>query len=316
MKQFKERIHFGVCDVDRAYNFYFKWLLGKLHELFVWKNLPDTIDEDFLNNQLFLCGRVCFTDKLKNTLMCYYGNPGGEPDAYYHSTLFTVANPIMGSSNIRIEDDKEGVMMYNSREDKDYQFLPPSSGLFGLVHQTATLLADNIVSINTAQINSRVQAAIIAGDQNLRNSAEVWVKELYAGKPWTVIDESLISSIKTSPIANTATPQAIQSLIELHQYIIADFYNSIGIKTNPVNKKERLITDEINSVDNYLAVSLEQMLKARKDGVDRVNKRFGTNISVDVCDELKPVLENAENPEEYQPAVKVADTGKETKTND
>ena len=133
LKHFKERMIYGVCDVDMIYRFYFKWLLGKLHELFVWENLPKTIDEDFLNNSLFLTGNVLFTDKLKNTLMCYQGNLGGEPDAYYHSTLYTVANPVMGSANVKIENDAEGVVMYNSREDKDYNFLHHSSGLFMLL---------------------------------------------------------------------------------------------------------------------------------------------------------------------------------------
>ena len=284
-----------ICDVNKAYRFYFKWLLGKLHELFKWENMPDTIDIDFLNNCLFLDGHVLFTDKLDKKLRCFYGEIGGEPNIYYMPTLYTVSNPVVGSANVNIDNDKEGVVMFNSREDKIYNFLPRGSGLFPLIHQTATLLADNIVSINTAQINSRVQACIIAGDEQLRNSAEVYVKDLYKGKPWTVVSQSMISSIKSNPISSAATPQAIQALVELHQYIIADFYNSIGIKTNPINKKERLITDEINSVDNYLAVTINQMLDSRKLGIEKVNKRFGTNIKVDVSDELKDVLENSKS---------------------
>ena len=284
-----------ICDVNRAYRFYFKWLLGKLHELFKWENVPDTIDIDFVNNSLFLSGHVLFTDKLQNTLRCYYGEIGGEPNVYYMPTIYTVSNPVAGAANIKIDNDEEGVVMFNSREDKVYNFIPQGCGLYPLIHQTATLLADNIVSINTAQINSRVQACIIAGDEQLRNSAEVYVKDLYRGKPWTVISENMIASIKSNPISSAATPQAIQALVELHQYIIADFYNSIGIKTNPINKKERLITDEINSVDNYLAVTINQMLESRKVGIKKVNERFGTNISVDVSDELKDVLENSKS---------------------
>ena len=53
MVVFKQRIQYGVCDVDMMYRFYFKYLLGKLHEIFKWNNLPDTIDETFLNNCLF-----------------------------------------------------------------------------------------------------------------------------------------------------------------------------------------------------------------------------------------------------------------------
>ena len=46
----KDKFRFGICDVEQAYQFYFNWLLGKLHEVFVWENLPDSIDEEFLKD--------------------------------------------------------------------------------------------------------------------------------------------------------------------------------------------------------------------------------------------------------------------------
>lgn len=296
MDKFKTRIKAGICDVDREYQFYFKWLLNKLNQIFKWNNLPETVDETFLNNMLFLNGNVCWTDKLKDQLTVYYGNPGGNPDRYYMPTLFTIANPIMGSSNIIIENDSEGIMMFNSKGDKFFTYMPSSGGLFELIHQTATLLADNVVSINTAQINGRVQAIVTAGDRILRNSAEVYLKQLYSGKPYTVLDENLLADIKVNPLSGSNNSNTIAQLIELHQYIIAQFFNSVGIKTNPVNKKERLITDEINSVDNYLAVSLNEMLNAREDAVNRINAKYGTNITVELSDELKPVVEDATEP--------------------
>lgn len=296
MDKFKTRIKAGICDVDREYQFYFKWLLNKLNQIFRWNNLPETVDETFLNNMLFLNGNVCWTDKLKDQLTVYYGNPGGNPDRYYMPTLFTIANPIMGSSNVIIENDAEGIMMFNSKGDKFFTYMPSTGGLFELIHQTATLLADNIVSINTAQINGRVQAIVTAGNNILRNSAEVYMKQLYAGKPYTVLDENLVADIKVNPLSGSNNSNTIAQLIELHQYIIAQFFNSVGIKTNPVNKKERLITDEINSVDNYLAVSLNEMLNAREDAVNRINAKYGTNITVELSDELKPVVEDATEP--------------------
>lgn len=296
MDKFKSRMKFGICDVDREYRFYFKWLLNKLNQIFKWNNLPETVDETFLNNMLFLNGNVCWTDKLKGQLTVYYGNPGGEPDRYYMPTLFTIANPVMGSASVRIENDAEGIMMFNSKGDKFFTYMPSTGGLFELIHQTATLLADNVVSINTAQINTRVQGIVTAGSDVLRRSAEVYMKQLYAGKPYTVIDENLAASIKVNPISSSASSNYISQLIELHQYIIAQFFNSVGIKTNPVNKKERLITDEINSVDNYLAVSLNEMLISRQESIERINKKYNTNISVELADELKPVVEEATQP--------------------
>lgn len=286
---------FGVCDVDKAYKFYFQWLLGKLHKIFKWNNMPETIDITYLNDQLFLNGFACFSSKLDNSLRVFTGGLGGEPDIYYKPTVFNVSNPVAGSADLKIDEDC--IMMFNTKNDAVYNYLPFTHGLYGLIHQTATLLADNIVSINTAQINTRVTAVVTATDPVTRDSAEIYLKRLYQGKPWTVASEDLMSEIKINPLSTSSSSAYIAQLIELHQYIIADFFNAVGIKTNPVNKKERLITGEIDSVDDYLAVNLTEMLDSRKTAVDKINAKYGTNITVELCEELKPVIENAVNPE-------------------
>ena len=120
------------------------------------------------------------------------------------------------------------------------------------------------------------------------------MKELYSGKPFKVLEDTMIDKIKVNPI--TANPAAnITELVELHQYIIANFYNNIGIKTNYQMKKERMITDEINSLNDFLAVSLDSMLSARCAAVEKINKMFGTNIKVKLKDYLELFVEDNEN---------------------
>lgn len=284
---------YGVCDVDAAYRFYFKYLLGKLDKLFEWKNLPETIDKKFLNLSLFLNGNVAWTKNLDNKLRIFTGNIGGDPDIYYSPTIFTVANPVAGSANLKI--DKDCIVMYNTSNDKYYNFLPKVSGLFQLIHQTATLLADNIVSINTAQINSRVHTIVTTESESVKNSAEVYLKRLYSGKPWTALTEDMLAAIHVNPVTSANSTNNIAQLISLHQYILADFYNAVGIKTNPVNKKERLITGEIDSVDDYLAINLEEMLESRQEAIEKINLKYKTDISVSLSKILKPVIESAEN---------------------
>jgi len=286
---------FGVCDVEEAYRFYFKYLLGKLDKIFKWENLPETVDEKYLNLGLFLNGNVAWSTKLDNKVRIYTGNIGGEPNIYYSPTIYTVANPIVGSANLKIDEDC--IVMYNTSNDKYYNFLPKVAGLFQLIHQTATLLADNIVSINTAQINSRVHTIVTTESEATRNSAEVYLKRLYSGKPWSALSEDMLASIHVNPVSSASSTNNIAQLIALHQYIMADFYNAVGIKTNPVNKKERLITGEIDSVDSYLAINLDEMLDSRKEAIEKINKKYNLNISVSLSDILKPVIESAENPD-------------------
>lgn len=288
----KDKFKYGVCDVEQNYNFYFNWLLGKLHEIFVWENLPQGVDETFMNQELFLNGYCCFFAQDGNIYGLNAGL-GGAPNEYYEPTEAIIANPVLGSKNLKIDD--ECVIMWNTKEDKDS--ICGTKGLYPLIHQTATLLADNIVSINCAQINTRVQALVVADSTPQKNSAELVMKELYSGKPYKVLEDTMIDKIKVNPI--TANPAAnISELVELHQYIIANFYNNIGIKTNYQMKKERMITDEINSLNDFLAVSLDAMLSSRQEAVEKINEMFGTNISVKLKDYLQVFIEDNESPEE------------------
>ena len=302
--QIDKRFNYGICDVAENYNFYFQYLLSKLHSMFVWHNLPETIDVDSLNNQLFLNGMTCFT-KFNDKLYCLEGNVGGKPNEYYYPTTFTIANPVLGSKQATIlGSNQDSVLMYNSRTDKQTMWILSGGGLFQLIKQTATLLADNIVSISTAQINSRIQAVFTAESQAQANTAEMIIKDLYAGKPYRTVPGDELEKFTVQGINNTAMPNIIAQLVELQQFIIGQFYQNIGIKFNSTNKKERLITDEINFQDDFLAVNLYTMLESRKEAVEKINELFGTDISVELSEILKPVIEDAvqetedETPEE------------------
>ena len=291
--QIDKRFNYGICDVAANYKFYFQYLLSKLHSMFVWHNLPETIDVDSLNNQLFLNGMTCFT-KFNDKLYCLEGNVGGKSNEYYYPTTFTISNPILGSKQATILGaNQDSVMMYNSRTDKQTMWLPSGGGLFQLIKQTATLLADNIVSISTAQINSRIQAVFTAESQAQANTAEMIIKDLYAGKPYRTVPGDELEKFTVQGINNTAMPNIIAQLVELQQFIIGQFYQNIGIKFNSTNKKERLITDEINFQDDFLAVNLYTMLESRKEAVEKINELFGTDISVELSEILQPVIENA-----------------------
>lgn len=279
-KWIKDRFKYNICDVQQNYNFYFKWLLSKLCQCFVLKNLPETINPIYLKSHLLLDGNICVTD-FNNELYACVGAPGGEPDEYYVPTLYTIANPILGSKQVKV--GKNGVVIYNTAIDQNQFF---EGGLFQLVKQTATLLADNIVSINCAQINTRVEAVFTADSEGQAVAGEAVLKKLYSGQPFQVLRSDIVEKMQVNPIATAATSNKIRELVELHNYIRANFFQSIGIKSNDVMKKERLITDEIEQQNDYLAISILDIITSWQAGFDKVNEMYGTDIQV----ELNPVL--------------------------
>jgi hypothetical protein len=136
--------------------------------MFIWQNLPETVDQRFLEFNLLLSGRVCWFEDSGN-IYCLNGSIGGEPDCYYQPSQFIIANPQLGSKTLRIRNLKgekdisklDGILMANS--DVDYESENMKGGLYSLIYQTAGLLADNISSLNVAQINSRA-TVLFTGD--------------------------------------------------------------------------------------------------------------------------------------------------------
>ena len=268
----------GVCDFKQNYDFYFKWLLSKTCACFYIKNLPKTMDEFFIKSTLIVDGDLGVTD-FNDKLYAVNGAPSGPPDEYYVPTQYTVANPVLGSKIFTRGVD--GVVIYNADIDR---YVP--GGLYELINQTATLLADNIVSISCNQINCRVQAMVTADSEAQAIAGEIALKKMYAGNPYQVLRSDLIDKINVNPINTSANAQNISELVELNNYIISNYFQSIGIRANDIRKKSHVLQDEIDVQNDYIQVSIYEILTSWQKGFDKSNDLYGTDIHV----ELNPAM--------------------------
>lgn len=283
----------GVCNVDQNFKFYFKTLTNKVGQMIEFKNLPENVDEEFLKEQLILCGKICFT-QFNSHVYALNGNVGGEPNCYYESQDFIIANPILGSKTVKIRhengstkvDGLEGILVGLTSIDKQVESL--HGGLYELIYQTAGLLADNVVSLNCAQINSRVQVAFVADDEALANTGEKVLKDMYNGKPYKILTQDILNKLTVSPIAASGTNTTIMSLIEAQANIWQNFYNQLGLSYNGNLKRERINTAESELMTGSLNLNLQTIIENLKADIDRVNELFGTSIEVDINPDAMP----------------------------
>lgn len=292
---------FGVSNIDKTQltNYYYKMLLNRVINMFTWKNLPDTIDEQIMNFWLFVTGRVVFTE-FKGKLYALNGNYGGYSNEYYLPTEFVIANPILGSKIVKL--DVDGVAMFNSDTDK-YPPQTMTGGLHPILTLTANMLADCVVTIASALKNGRVQTAFICKDDTVRIAGEKVLKQLYNGNPAVMIDDTILNCISPIKMAdNTSVATILQQTVETYQFWLANFYNSIGVNANFNMKRERLNTAEVNINDSALFVNVVNMLNNRQQAVDKINAMFGTNITVDISEEWKDLTETEEESTEEEPA--------------
>lgn len=288
----------GICNFRQNFDFYYKWLLNKVMQIFVIKGLDGTkINENYLKSELILDGNICITDYEAGVyneagLYCVAGDLGGAPDEYYVPVRYVTANPILGSKEVYRKDwgafKKNGVVIFNTDIDNIWNG-GWNQGLHDLISQTATLLADNIVSINCQQINSRVQVFFTVEEGDGEGKAEAGaetLRKMYSGRPYQVLKEDLFGSIKVNPVSSSNVANNITQLVELQNFIVTNFFQSIGIKGNNVMKRERLIQAEIDEQNDMVALSLLEMVTSWEKGFREVNEMYGTDIHV----ELNPVL--------------------------
>lgn len=283
----------GITNVQDNFELYFDLLTNKCCNLFKWEGLPETVNERFLMMQLILTGRVAwFADK--GNIYALNGSWGGEPNCYYEPTQWIIANPVLGSKTLTVRnmdgsdsiDKLDGIVMGLTDVDMIKQN-PTKGGLYRLIYQTAGLLADNISSLNVSQINGRVSQIWTADNAALAKTFEEICKDIYEGHPYKVVSQDILNKVNAVPTAQTGQSNTLLNLIEAHQYILASFYNEIGLPSNWNMKRERINTAETELMTGSLDVSIYNMEKNLQAAVEKINELFGTSISVRFNEEIK-----------------------------
>lgn len=272
-----------TCDIldkeTSIYN-YIRYMFDRTNQMFEYDGLPETIPDYMLELYLQLNGQVCVT-KVKDKLYALPGGLGGAPDPYYRPTLYVLANPGLGySASLRIvnhlppfgKQDSQGECVL-VRNDTNMR------GLFYLFSRYATELAENDVSIRSAQINSRQQTLVAGSTDTQIASANAYYKSLEEGKIIAVADQAFLEGISVNNVSTQSSNSIIQ-LIELQQYLKASWYNEIGLNANFNMKREYQSEEELQANTDVLLPLIDDMLKCREDGVSAINSTYGTSISV------------------------------------
>lgn len=286
LQEYLRRFGLQFADMDamiisypEAFNHCFNQLLQLVYSLIIIDNEPESIDDTFLKFCIFINGKATFfrTDEADGgELRALNGVPAEVPDVYYMPVNMLVENPTF-SKVYNLKRGEECEVVYCRQIDR-YTGGGGTGGLGSLIRLTAQLMADNMLSLNVAQKNTRLSTAIAADDEATKRSAEEAMRAMYAGEPFKVIMSNLVSNLQGIPVNVTTTNRYLIDLIQVQQYILAHFYEQIGLQTHDQMKKERLITDEINDNVDLSIYNIYGIIESINEGLDRVNAMFGTDM--------------------------------------
>lgn len=248
---------------------YILQMLNKTTRIFKYNNLPETIPQKDLEILLQVNGSATITE-VNGDLYAFRGGLGGIPNAYYLPTLSVVANPYL-RFNKNLEIGKECEVILN---DNFYQ------GLIPLLSKYGSLLVEAEVSLKYAIINARVPALIQADNDATRESAENFFKKIVEGKEYGIISsKEFFDGIRSHDFYKQAY---IKDLIESIQYIKGSAFNEIGLNAAFNMKREAINEAEATLNEDILYPTIDTMLECRTLGLERTNKLYGTNITVEL----------------------------------
>lgn len=243
-------------------------MLNKSLTMFEWKNLPDTLPAVEIEKQLQTNGYSIIA-KVQGNIYAFQGGFSGQ-DPYNQPTKAIVNNPSLNyNGTFTINDDC--VIIKND----DMQ-----QGLIHIYNKYGTLLIENQITMLMTDYNYRMPFTISSKDDSTTQSAREYLQKVIDGSLGVIGEAKLFDALKVTPTNN----KGINSFADLYgyqQFIEAQLNNTIGLATNNNMKRERLTTNEIEVNKNASYPLIDNMLRNRKQAVEKINKMFDLNIAVE-----------------------------------
>ena len=264
---------------NKTYIDYYNRLMELALNVFEWKNLPDTVDERFLELALYEHGYcVYFNDEFVGdlALTCTIG---GQLDVYRVPIL---RRAYAQNGYNKLLTSKDSVLIFNN-----YLHTPTSL--------TIELFARRLYEIErTIDVNVKAQKTpnLILSSEQQRLTMQNLYMQYDGNEPFIFGDKNMdIDGIKS---LKTDAPFVADKLQILKHQIWNEALTFCGIENSNADKKERLVSDEVGSNYGNIEAQRNVMLNARRQAVKKINKMFGTNIEVGFRSNLLTMV-NQEN---------------------
>lgn len=254
--------------------YYRRYLLQKAMSVFEWElpeNWTKNRGKDYFLYCLYCFGYVAVINTDKFGVIpqgCTLGGYG----VFYEPKYAVIANPLL-----------RGIMQpVIGKECEIIKLQPDYGGIMDIIYQYAEqmALASQAVSVNL--INSKFAYVFAADDNTIAVSLKKMYDDIASGKPAVAVDKKLFNvdgSPKWQLFTQNLKQQYIASdILSDMKKIEAEFDTRIGIPNANTDKRERLITDEVNANNAGTNALAAQWKTSIEDSIDRVKELFGSSV--------------------------------------
>ena len=247
-----------------------------------WKGLPDGIEPRHIEKLLFSKGMACFFKAPRMAHMVLECAPGGQVNVY-GDPLHYRAHGFNYQRNIRA--DKCVIIRNNLLALSTHDFL---------LHYVNKLTeAERTMDVNVKACKTPIVFA--CDDKDVLTFKRIF-QQVDGNVPAIFADRGL--NLESIQAFQTGVKFMGNELMDYKRSVESDLLTFLGQDNTPVDKKERLITDEAESNNQLIASFADLQLEARKKAAEEINEMFGLSITVERRLGEKPV-DNVEKEDDH-----------------
>jgi hypothetical protein len=267
---------------NATYSDYYNRLKILATSLFIWDGLDDVAGygaSRFLELALFEDGKATFLKDPTRNFMALRVNPNDKPNIY------DIPTKVLAYSfefNKQYDIDDVVYIMNNNLQKPTFETLQ----LF------AYRLFDTERTIDVNLIAQKTPILIEGDTKTILTLKNVYMQ--YSGNTPFIFGSKQFDLNNRLSVLNTNAPYLIDKL-ELHKHEIwNEALTYLGINNSNTDKKERLITDEVNSNNELINYYLNCFYTTRKQACDKINEKYGLNIKLRLNKDVLDLMEKDE----------------------
>lgn len=239
---------------------------------FKWNNTPTTIDTRFIETGLYENkAMIYFTDEVMGDL-CLKCILGGQLDVY----------------NIPLDRRAYASNGYQKNLDRTNSVIIWDNMLHYGTSNKMEIYAKRLSNLDTIiDINCNAQKTpiLLKGTQQQRLSLINAYEKYDGNQPVMFGTENFLEGNENAfTVFKTDCPYVADKLYELKVNLWNEALTYLGVASSVIQKKERMIKDEVNRLQGGVMANRYSRLNARQQACEEINRMFGTNMSVEFRD--------------------------------
>lgn len=231
---------------------------------FKWEGLPEGIDERFIEEVLFENGKVLFFKDPEMSFMCLPAEDGNKLNVYNQPLSYRAIG-----LNYNKEYSRDNCVLIENNK------LKIKTADIVMFYVNKLTEAERTMDVNVKA--NKTPIIFACDDKDVLTFKRIF-QQVDGNVPSIFADKNL--NLDSIQAFDTKVKFLCNELMDYKKAVENELLTFLGFNNIPVEKRERLITDEAKSNNELIQSFVELQLEARQRACDKINTMYKLNIKV------------------------------------